>query len=46
MDEITKIVPRALGPFIGHHQELLACVKSVLNEFFYNITKLNKRCVG
>ena len=30
VDEFTKIVLSAFGPFIGHHQELLACIKSVL----------------
>ena len=28
MDEFAKIVPSAFGPFIGHHQGLLACIKS------------------
>ena len=34
-DEFTKIVPSAFGPFIGHHQGFLACVKSVVfkNEY-------------
>ena len=30
MDESTKIVPSAFGPFIGHYQGLLAGVKSVV----------------
>ena len=34
MDEFTKIVPSAFGPFIGHHQELLAYVKSVVLKSF------------
>ena len=34
VDQFTKIVPSAFGPFIGHHQELLACVKSVFFFFF------------
>ena len=49
MDEFTKIVPSAFGPFIGHYQGLLACIKSVFLRvltFFYNITKLRKRRVG
>ena len=29
VDEFTKIVPRTSGSFIGHHQELFACLKSV-----------------
>ena len=29
VDEFTKIVPSAFGPFIGHHQGLLSCVKNV-----------------
>ena len=29
VDEFTEIVPCALGPFIGHHQELFAWVKCV-----------------
>ena len=47
VDEFIKIVPSAFGPFIGHHQRLLACVKNVFKEFFfYNITKLRKHWVG
>ena len=34
MDELTKIVPSAFGPFMGHHQGLLACVKSVFKRIF------------
>ena len=34
VDESTKIVPDTFGPFIGHHQGLLACVKSVFKEFW------------
>ena len=38
VDEFTKIVPSAFGPFIGYHQGSLACIKSVfkelLKEFF------------
>ena len=34
MDEFTKIVSSAFGPFIGHHRGLLACIKSDLKEFF------------
>ena len=34
VDEFTKIIPSAFGPFIGHHQMLLARVKSVLKEDF------------
>ena len=30
MDEFTNIVPSAFGLFIGHHQRVLACVKSVV----------------
>ena len=30
----SKIVPSAFGPFIGHHQGLFACVKSVFKVFF------------
>ncbi len=51
VDEFNKIVPSVFGPFIGHHQGLLACIKSVLKSFgkifsfFYNITKLRKRRV-
>ena len=33
VDEFTKIVPSAFGPFIGQHQRSLACVKSVFKEF-------------
>ena len=41
MDEFTKIVLSAIRPFIGHHQRLFACVKSVFKEseiflVFYN----------
>ena len=32
VDEFIKIVPRAFGPFIGHHQELFECVKSVFKK--------------
>ena len=32
VDEFTKIFPSALGPFINHHQGLLACIKSL--DFF------------
>ena len=51
VDEFTKIVQSAFGPFISHHQGLTACVKSVfkeyfLKDFFYNIIKLHKRKVG
>ena len=35
MDEFTKIVPSSFGPFLGHHQELFACVMSVFKEFFF-----------
>ena len=41
MDEFTKLVPIDFAPFIGHHQGLLASVKSilrVLKVIFYNIT--------
>ena len=33
MDEFTKIVPGTFRSFIGHHQGLLACIKSVFKEF-------------
>ena len=33
MDEFTNIVPSAFRPFIGYHQGLLACIKSVFKEF-------------
>ena len=33
VDEFTKIVPGTFKPFIGHHQRLLACIKSVLKSF-------------
>ena len=33
VDEFTKIVPRSFGPFIGHHQGLLARIKNVFKEF-------------
>ena len=33
MDEFTKIIPSAFGPFIGHHQGFLSCAKSVFKEF-------------
>ena len=53
VDEFTKIVTSASGPFIGNHQGLFVCVKSVffLNSLFflggvYNITKLRKRKIG
>ena len=29
VNEFSKIVQRAFGPFIGHHQGMLAYVKSV-----------------
>ena len=32
VDEFTKIVPGAFGTFIGHHQGLLACIKSVFEK--------------
>ena len=31
--EFDKIVPSAFEPFIGLHQELIACIKSVLKSF-------------
>ena len=34
VNEFIKIVPSAFGTFIGHHQELLACVKSVFLKSF------------
>ena len=38
MDEFTKIFLSAFGSFIGHHQGLLACIRSVFQrDFFYNI---------
>ena len=50
---IPKIVLSAFGPFIGHHQGLLACVRCVcfLKEFWkflkvYTITKIWERRVG
>ena len=33
MDEFTKIDPKVFRSFIGHQQELLACVKGVLKSF-------------
>ena len=33
MDEFTKIVSSAFEPFIGYHQGLLACIKSIFKEF-------------
>ena len=29
VDKFPKILPSTFGPFIGHHQELLACVRYV-----------------
>ena len=49
MDEFTKILPIAFGPFIDHHQGLLACIKKcLLKSFerfsvFYNITNCVNR---
>ena len=40
MDEFTKIVSSAFEPFIGHHQEIFACVKSVLKSFLKSFFKL------
>ena len=34
MDEFTKIVPSAFGPFIGHPQGILACIKIVFLSVF------------
>ena len=48
-DEFTEIVPRTFGPFIGHHQELFASVKSFLKSFFkvfITLLKLLKGIVG
>ena len=39
VDEFTKIVPSSFRPFIGHHQELFACVKSVFVYQFQAKTK-------
>ena len=35
MEEFTKIVPSAFGPFIGHPQALFVCVKSVFSRVFW-----------
>ena len=35
VDEFTKIVPSDFGPFLGHHQGLLACVKIVFDKFIH-----------
>ena len=37
MDEFTKIVPSAFESFIGHHQGLLACIKSVFIDIFERV---------
>ena len=52
VDGFTKIVPSTFGPFIGHHQGLLACIKCVFKEFMKEIFrflqpyKLRKLKVG
>ena len=52
VNEFPKIVSNAFGPFIGHHLELLASVRSVVffkmsfesfRKFFNNITRICKR---
>ena len=50
VDEFPKIVPSTFGPFIGHHQGLLACIKCVcfFKKFWkflkaYTITKYGNR---
>ena len=37
VDELTKIVPSSFGPFIGHHQGLLECIKSVFFKGFERV---------
>ena len=37
VDEFTKIVPTAFGPFIGPHQGLLACIKIVFERVFERV---------
>ena len=37
VDEFTKVIPSSFGPFIGHHQGLLACVKSIFFKEFLKV---------
>ena len=52
VDEFTKIILSAFGPFVGHHQGLLAWEKSGFKSlyqvflWFYIIKKLRERKVG
>ena len=38
MNEFNKIVPSAFGHFIGLHQGLLACIKSVFKNIFEGVS--------
>ena len=34
MDKFTKVDSRAFGPFVGNHQGLLSCIKTVFKDIF------------